>query len=106
MLGVRIGSSAPAPVVGCGRSVPAAFAPVAGGAVGTAYMSGMTIVSYVHRPKRLPRKKKPAPALSVPAIVTHKRRYGPRPPKELSVDPEADARLVEFFRGMGLTYNP
>jgi hypothetical protein len=104
VLGVRIESSAP--VVGCCRSVPAAFDPVAGEAVGTAYMSGMTIVSYVHRPKRLPRKKKPAPALAVPAIVTHKRRYGPRPPKELSVDPEADTRLVEFFKGMGLTYNP
>jgi hypothetical protein len=66
----------------------------------------MTIVSYVHRPKRPQRKKKPAPALSVPAIVTHRRRYGPKPAKELAADPEADARLVEFFRGMGLTYNP
>jgi hypothetical protein len=69
--------------------------------------AGTTIVSYVHRRKRPPRKKpKPASALAVPAIVTHNRRRGPRPAKELAVDPEADARLVEFFRGMGLTYNP
>jgi hypothetical protein len=66
--------------------------------------SDMTIVSYVHRRKKPP--KKPARALAVPAIVTHKRRYGQMPPKESAVDPEADARLVEFFKGMELTYKP
>jgi hypothetical protein len=70
----------------------------------------MTIVRYVHRPKRPPRKKpRPAPAPSVPAIVTaHKReRHGPKIGQEvISDDPEADARIVEFFTRMGVTYIP
>ena len=64
----------------------------------------MTIVTYAHRRKKQPRKKRAAPVLSVPAIVTHKKGLGP--PIDRQADPEADARIVEFFARMGLTYVP
>jgi hypothetical protein len=69
----------------------------------------MTIVTYSHPRKRPMNKPKagPASALAVPAVITHKRRRGRGgPQKPIEADPEAEARLVEFFKGMGLTYVP
>jgi hypothetical protein len=54
-------------------------------------MSPTRIVTYVHRPKRQ-RKKREAPALAVPAIVTHSKR-GARPRTETAADPDSDVRI-------------
>jgi hypothetical protein len=72
------------------------------------YMGCMTIVTYVRRRKKPPRKPKAAPAsaLAAPAVVTRIKRRGPKLPIEREDDPEAKARLVEFFKGMGMTYVP
>jgi hypothetical protein len=61
----------------------------------------MTIVTYRHQPKRKrPAKAAPA-AITGPRIVSAK---GPgkviRPRKEMPVDPEAEARVAEFFARM------
>jgi hypothetical protein len=68
----------------------------------------MTILTYVHRRKKPPRKPKAASAsaLAVPAIVTRTRRRGPKLPIEREVDPEAEARVADFFTRMGVTYIP
>jgi hypothetical protein len=65
----------------------------------------MTIVTYAHRPKRQ-RKPKARPALTGPAIVTARKKRAWKLPEEQKADPEAEARLVEFFKGMGLNYVP
>jgi hypothetical protein len=57
----------------------------------TNYMTAMTIVTYVHRPKARPKAQ--PPALTGPAVATPRKR-GPKP---LEDDPEADARVAAWF---------
>jgi hypothetical protein len=59
-------------------------------------MTAMTIVTYIHRPKRPTAAKQP-PALTGPAVATSIRKRGPKPPVELQDDPEADARVTAWF---------
>jgi hypothetical protein len=66
----------------------------------------MTIVTYVHRPKRHAKPKAaPATALAGPAIVTASRKQR-GPPAEVLVDPKAQERVRAFFERMGLKYIP
>jgi hypothetical protein len=61
----------------------------------------MTIINYRHRPKRKPKAKAVASAITGPRIVsTSKPGKGAKPAKELPDDPEADARVAEFFQRM------
>jgi hypothetical protein len=57
----------------------------------------MTIVTYVHRPKRQRRPKAQRVALLGPAIVTVYRKRGTKPRVELAEDPEADALVAAWF---------
>ncbi len=58
----------------------------------------MTIINYRHRPKRKPKAKAVATAITGLRIVsTRKPGKGAKLAKELPDDPEADARIAEFF---------
>jgi hypothetical protein len=55
------------------------------------------IATYVHRPKRLPKKKTAAP-LSIPAVVKHvPRKRGREQPVDASEDPEAEERMRKWI---------
>jgi hypothetical protein len=60
-------------------------------------MTAMTIVTYVHRPKRQRRSKaQPATATS-PAIVTAAGKHRRKPATKPKDDPEADERVRAWF---------
>ena len=63
----------------------------------------MTIVTYVHRPKRTPRRKAQAAAIELPRSIVVARTTKPHQPMqrpEPEPDLEAEAKLKAFFRRM------
>jgi hypothetical protein len=58
----------------------------------------MTIVTYVHRPKRARKRKAQAATTTGPIIVTAASgKRGPKPRAEREVDPEVKAKVDAFF---------
>jgi hypothetical protein len=65
------------------------------------------IVTYHHRPKRVPRRKAAQAANAVPRIVEAKKSGKARvSPEELPDDPEAAVRVAAFFKRMMIPPNP
>ena len=65
----------------------------------------MTIVTYVHRPKRAPRRKAQAAAIELPRSIVVARRTKRLQPRQATPGagknhPEAEANMMAFFRRM------